>query len=66
MLRTLGILGLDQKISAAEMKAYEDVFTAPIPMAVLSAITALVDRELPADPEASTPTTAPLAAAVAV
>ena len=32
------------------MKAYDDMFAAAIPMSVLKAIAALVDRELPADP----------------
>lgn len=30
------------------MKAYDDVFAVPIPFTVLTAITALVDREIPA------------------
>lgn len=50
ILRTLGIVGIDQRITAAEMQAYEGLFTATIPLSVLSAIAALVDRELPADP----------------
>lgn len=48
VLRTLGIVGTNQKISAAEMKAYDDLFAAPIPLSVLTAIAALVDREIPA------------------
>ena len=48
ILRTLGIIGIDQKITAAEMKAYDDMFAAPIPLSVLKAIAALVDREIPA------------------
>jgi hypothetical protein len=42
------------------MKAYQDLFAAPIPMTVLAAIAALVDRELPADP-----TTAPITTVIA-
>jgi hypothetical protein len=49
ILRTLGIIGTTQTISATEMKAYDGMFAAPIPLAVLSAIAALVDRELPRD-----------------
>jgi hypothetical protein len=48
VLRTLGIVGTNQVITAAEMKAFDDVFAAPIPLAVLTAIAALVDRQLPA------------------
>jgi len=46
ILRTLGIVELDQKITAAEMKAYDCLFTMPIPRSVLAAIAALVDRDL--------------------
>jgi hypothetical protein len=60
VLRTLGIIGTDQRITAVEMKAYQDLFAAPIPMTVLAAIAALVDRELPADP-----TTAPITTVIA-
>lgn len=49
ILRTLGIVGTNQRITAAEMKMYDDMFAAPIPLSVLKAIAALVDRELPAD-----------------
>uniref|UniRef100_A0A453GH36 Uncharacterized protein n=1 Tax=Aegilops tauschii subsp. strangulata TaxID=200361 RepID=A0A453GH36_AEGTS len=38
ILRTLGIVGTNQRITAAEMKAYDDLFAAPIPCPVLSAI----------------------------
>ena len=48
-LRTLHIIGADQKISAAKLKAYDDFFTTPIPLAVLSAMAALVHREIPRD-----------------
>lgn len=44
----LGIIGTNQKITAVEMKAYDDVFAVPIPFTVLTAIAALVDREIPA------------------
>ena len=57
ILRTLGVVGVNQKITAAEMKAYDDLFAAPIPLSVLSAIAALVDRELPADPAVAPITT---------
>lgn len=45
ILRTLGIIDTDQAITAEAMKAYDDVFAAPIPLVVLTAIAAL---ELPA------------------
>ena len=48
VLRMLGIVGTNQKISDAEMKAYDDLFAAPIPLSVLTAIAAMVDREIPA------------------
>lgn len=48
ILRTLGIVGANQQISPAEMKAYDDMFAAPIRMPVLQAIAALVDRTVPA------------------
>ena len=48
ILRTLGIVGIHQPISAAAMKAYDDLFATPLQMSVLQAIAALVDRELPA------------------
>ena len=47
ILRTLGIVGLNQKITPEEMRAYDGVFAAPIPLAVLAAIVALFDREIP-------------------
>lgn len=40
------------------MKAYDGAFAAHIPVAVLAAIAALVDRELPVDTHASSPPTA--------
>lgn len=39
------------------MKVYDDLFAAPIPLSVLSAIAALVDRELPVDPAVAPITT---------
>ena len=48
LLRTLGIVGVDEPITPEAMKAYDDLFAAPIPKTVLAAITALVGRELPA------------------
>jgi hypothetical protein len=44
----LGIIEVDQVITAAEMAAYDRVFAAPISLAVLTAIAALVDRQIPA------------------
>ena len=57
ILRTLGIVGVDQAITPEAMKAYGDVFAAPIPKTVLAAIAALVGRELPADPSVTPVTT---------
>jgi hypothetical protein len=50
------------------MKAYDDLFAAPIPFAVLSAIAALVDRELPREvgPTPMPIATPPLGGQVAV
>lgn len=66
VLRTLGIVGINQKITAAEMSTYDGVFAAPIPRTVLSAIAALVDCELPplsgTAPIAATPDGGPIAA----
>lgn len=47
ILRTLGIVGTNQKITAEQMKAYDGVFAAPIPLSVIAAIAAMVDREVP-------------------
>lgn len=47
ILRTLGVIGLDQTITAAEMKAYDRLFAVPIPFSVLTAIAALVGRTIP-------------------
>ncbi|KAK1602426.1 hypothetical protein QYE76_037449 [Lolium multiflorum] len=60
ILRTLGIIGTDQVITADAMKAYDNVFAAPIPHVVLTAIAALVDRELPANLTPTSITTTPL------
>jgi hypothetical protein len=49
VLRTIGIIGVDQVITAAEMRAYDSIFAAPLPRHVIAAIAALVNRELPAD-----------------
>jgi hypothetical protein len=62
VLRTLGIVGTNQVITAAEMKAFDDVFAAPIPLAVLTAIAALVDRQLPASLGSPMPSDAPISA----
>lgn len=53
VLRTLGILGTNQRITCAEMKAYDGLFAAPIPSPVLSVIAALVGREIPTGLQAS-------------
>lgn len=47
-MRTLGIVGINQPISAAEMKTYDDLFATPLQLSVLQAIASLVDREIPA------------------
>jgi hypothetical protein len=49
VLRTLGIIGVDQAITETDMKTYEGIFATPIPLPVLAAIATLVDRELPID-----------------
>lgn len=66
VLRTLGIIGTNQVISAAVMKAYDDLFAPPIPFAVLSAIAALVDRELPANLNLTTIAEAPTGSPIVV
>lgn len=48
ILRILGIVGTNQQITPAEMKAYDDMFATPIRLPVLQAIAALVDRTVPA------------------
>jgi hypothetical protein len=53
ILRTLQIIGANQIITAAEMKAYEDVFATPIPRPVLATIAVLFDRSLPAQLDGS-------------
>jgi hypothetical protein len=50
VLRTLGLLDLHEKITPETMKAYDKVFAMPIPIDILRAIAALVDRELPQAP----------------
>lgn len=57
MLRTMGIIGIDQAITPDAMCAYDAMFAAPIPNSVLTAIAALVRRELPADPSIAPITT---------
>jgi hypothetical protein len=52
LLRTLGIIGINQRITAEQMKAYDELFATPIPMEILKAIAALVDREMPDNPDA--------------
>jgi hypothetical protein len=46
-LRTLGIIGTDQRITDADMAIYAGIFSMPIPPTVLAAVAKLVDRELP-------------------
>ena len=65
VLRTLGIIGLDQKITQAEMRAYDGVFATPIPLTVLAAIAALVDREIPSTFEEASSPSDPIVATVA-
>ena len=57
LLRSLGIIGVDQAISAEAMKAYDGVFTTPIPIDILQAMAALIGRELPSDPSIAPITT---------
>lgn len=52
-------MGTNQKITAEQMKAYDDMFAAPIPLGVLNAIAAMVDREMPSNPDAPPWTTVP-------
>jgi hypothetical protein len=47
ILRSLGIVGIDQRITADQMKTYEGMFSTPIPLGVLKAMAALVGREMP-------------------
>ena len=48
-MRTLGIVGVNQQITATEMKAYDEMFAMPLGLPVLQAMAALVDRAIPAD-----------------
>jgi hypothetical protein len=43
----LGIIGVNQAISSSDMKLYEGIFATPIPMSMLAAIAAIVDKALP-------------------
>ena len=65
VLRTLGIVGTNQKITQAEMRAYDGVFAAPMPISVLSAIAALVDRVIPPGLADAAITAVPTAAPIA-
>lgn len=47
VLRTLGIVGLHQRITSAKMTAYKGMFATPIPLTVIKAFASLVDREIP-------------------
>ena len=55
----MGIIGVNQKITATEMKTYEGMFATPIPFAVLTDIAVLVDRKLPANVDVPTVVAAP-------
>ena len=57
ILCSLGIIGVDQPISAEAMKAYDGMFTVTIPHTVLAAIDAIVGRVLPSDPTTAPNTT---------
>lgn len=48
-MRTLGVIGIDQKVTEVEMQAYADVFAMPISLPILSAIAALLGHTLPDD-----------------
>jgi hypothetical protein len=65
ILRTLGIIGTDQAITEAELKAYDGIFSTPIPTSVLAAIAALVDRELPSDLTSPATTPSPASGLIA-
>lgn len=47
LMRTLGIIGVDQEISEVEMKAFADVFATPISLPILAAIATLLGHSLP-------------------
>jgi hypothetical protein len=47
VLHTLSVIEVDQVITVAAMAAYDRVFAAPISLAVLTAVVALVDRQIP-------------------
>lgn len=53
VLRTLGIVGTNQKITAEQMKAYDGMFAAPIPLNILAAIAAMVDCQMPSSLDVS-------------
>jgi hypothetical protein len=59
VLRTLGLVDLDEKITPETMLAYEKVFAMPIPLDILRAIAAIVDKEIPEDLGAPACTPAP-------
>ena len=65
VLRTLGIIGTNKRITEAEMRAYDGMFAVPIALPMLAAIAKLVDRILPPDldgaPASAAPTVAPIA-----
>jgi succinylarginine dihydrolase len=47
LMRTLGIVGMDQEITEVEMKAFVDVFAMPVSFPILTAIAALLGHTLP-------------------
>jgi hypothetical protein len=55
LLRTIGIIGVNQVITAAEMRAYDSIFAAPLSRPVIASIAALVHKEMPADLPAQRP-----------
>jgi hypothetical protein len=60
------LCGINEKITVEAMKVYDGMFTVAIPMDILRAIAALVDRELPASPEPPSCTVLPASCLVEV
>jgi hypothetical protein len=52
ILCTLGMIGVDEKITDEAMLAYDRVFAFAIPADILAAIAAIVDSKLPVNPYA--------------
>jgi hypothetical protein len=51
-LRTLGLIDLHEKITPQKINVYDKVFVMPIPIDILRAIDAIVDKEIHVDPDA--------------